>query len=42
MTFIPPFTELAHPRELVRQFTPNWFTATMGTGVLSIALAQFP
>jgi len=26
----------------VRQFTPNWFAATMGTGILSIALAQFP
>jgi C4-dicarboxylate transporter/malic acid transport protein len=28
--------------EIVRQFTPNWFTATMGTGVLALALNQFP
>lgn len=26
----------------VRQFTPNWFAVTMGTGVLAIALAQTP
>jgi tellurite resistance protein TehA-like permease len=26
---------------VVRQFTPNWFAATMGTGILAIALAQF-
>ncbi|WP_334175256.1 TDT family transporter [Pseudoxanthobacter sp.] len=29
-------------REAVRQFTPNWFTVTMGTGVVALALAQFP
>ena len=29
-------------RELVRQFTPNWFTATMGTGILALAINQFP
>lgn len=28
--------------EVVRQFTPNWFTATMGTGILALALNQFP
>ncbi|CCG40410.1 TDT family transporter [Magnetospirillum molischianum] len=37
-----PFSRLDHPREVVRQFTPNWFAATMGTGILSIALAQIP
>lgn len=26
----------------IGQFTPNWFAVTMGTGILSIALAQFP
>ncbi len=26
----------------MRQFTPNWFTATMGTGILALALNQFP
>ncbi len=29
-------------REIIRQFTPNWFAATMGTGVLALALAQLP
>jgi C4-dicarboxylate transporter/malic acid transport protein len=40
--FTPPLSRLQHPRELVRQFTPNWFTATMGTGILALALNQFP
>ncbi|KQN50938.1 C4-dicarboxylate ABC transporter [Pseudomonas sp. Leaf48] len=39
---IKPFTHLQHPREVIRQFTPNWFAATMGTGVLALALAQLP
>jgi len=42
MAFTAPLTHLSHPRELVRHFTPNWFTATMGTGILSLALACFP
>lgn len=29
-------------REIIRQFTPNWFTVTMGTGILALALNQFP
>ena len=37
-----PLSRLDSPREVVRQFTPNWFAATMGTGILAIALAQFP
>ena len=37
-----PFSRLPRPREVVRQFTPNWFAATMGTGVLAIALALVP
>jgi len=37
-----PFSQLQHPREVIRQFTPNWFAATMGTGVLALALAQWP
>ncbi|WP_339453698.1 TDT family transporter [Pseudomonas sp. EA_5y_Pfl2_R50] len=36
------FSQLQHPREVIRQFTPNWFAATMGTGVLALALAQLP
>lgn len=39
---IKPFSHLQHPREVIRQFTPNWFAATMGTGVLALALAQVP
>lgn len=37
-----PLSHLPHPREAIRQFTPNWFAATMGTGVLALALAQLP
>ena len=39
---IKPLSQLQHPREVIRQFTPNWFAATMGTGVLALALAQLP
>jgi C4-dicarboxylate transporter/malic acid transport protein len=39
---LKPFSSLASPREVVRQFTPNWFAATMGTGILALGLAQFP
>ncbi|VVN07050.1 hypothetical protein PS662_03647 [Pseudomonas fluorescens] len=42
VTGFKPFTHLQHPREAIRQFTPNWFAATMGTGVLALALAQLP
>ncbi|HEY0271431.1 MAG TPA: TDT family transporter [Sphingomonas sp.] len=37
-----PLRHLDHPREMIRQFTPNWFAATMGTGVLALALPQVP
>ncbi|WDH21252.1 TDT family transporter [Pseudomonas chlororaphis] len=37
-----PLSQLQHPREAIRHFTPNWFAATMGTGVLALALAQLP
>jgi C4-dicarboxylate transporter/malic acid transport protein len=40
--FFPrPLTRLSGPVEVVRQFTPNWFTATMGTGILALAMNQF-
>jgi len=47
MTAVPlaalrPFSRLASPREVVRQFTPNWFAVTMGTGILALALAALP
>lgn len=28
--------------DVIRRFTPNWFAATMGTGVLALVLNQFP
>jgi C4-dicarboxylate transporter/malic acid transport protein len=37
-----PFAHLPRSREAIRQFTPNWFTATMGTGILALALNQLP
>ncbi|MEL7548454.1 TDT family transporter [Pseudomonas protegens] len=37
-----PLSHLPHPLDAIRQFTPNWFAATMGTGVLALALAQWP
>jgi tellurite resistance protein TehA-like permease len=37
-----PLSRLDHPREMIRQFTPNWFAATMGTGILALALPQMP
>ena len=39
---LKPLTNLDHPRETIRQFTPNWFAATMGTGILALALPQVP
>ena len=41
-TLSKPFSHHAHPREIIRQFTPNWFTVTMGTGVVALALNLFP
>ena len=38
----PHGASLPRLRETVRQFTPNWFAATMGTGILALALNQFP
>lgn len=37
-----PLAALSNPRKAIRQFTPNWFAATMGTGILSLALGQLP
>ena len=37
-----PLNRLPSPTELVRQFTPNWFTVNMGTGITFLLLAQFP
>ncbi|WP_431093079.1 TDT family transporter [Pseudomonas brassicacearum] len=37
-----PLSHLSRPLEAIRQFTPNWFAVVMGTGVLALALAQWP
>ncbi|MCY1283432.1 C4-dicarboxylate transporter/malic acid transport protein [compost metagenome] len=37
-----PFTRLAEPLAFVRQFTPNWFAVTMGTGALALVIAALP
>jgi C4-dicarboxylate transporter/malic acid transport protein len=37
-----PLSTLSHPLEMIRQFTPNWFAATMGTGILALTLPQLP
>ncbi len=39
---LKPLTRLEHPREMIRQFTPNWFAATMGTGILALMLPLVP
>ena len=39
---LKPLSRLDRPLEMVRQFTPNWFAATMGTGVLALILPQLP
>src|SRR6476646_3626759 len=37
-----PLNRLAAPTEAIRGFTPNWFTACMGTGILSLTLPKLP
>lgn len=37
-----PFYQLKQSRDVIRQFTPNWFTMTMGTGVVALILPEFP
>ena len=41
MTFRPN-SAVRHSSAIIRQFTPNWFTVTMGTGILALALNQAP
>ena len=33
---------LGYRSDVIRQFTPNWFAVTMGTGILSLILPQVP
>ncbi|GGR15795.1 TDT family transporter [Deinococcus ruber] len=37
-----PPNRLAAPAEVIRGFTPNWFTACMGTGIVSLMLPKLP
>lgn len=37
-----PLYQLEQSRDVIRQFTPNWFTMTMGTGVVALILPEFP
>ena len=37
-----PFEQLNQRSDMIRQFTPNWFTAIMGTGVVALIIADFP
>lgn len=37
-----PLNRLAAPTEAIRGFTPNWFTACMGTGIVSLMLPKLP
>ncbi|ARO54077.1 C4-dicarboxylate ABC transporter [Methylobacterium sp. Leaf102] len=41
-TGLKPLSRLQHPRDVIRQFTPNWFTVVMGTGVVALALDRLP
>ncbi|WP_459892001.1 TDT family transporter [Hydrogenobaculum acidophilum] len=40
--FYKPFQALSHPLDIVKNFTPNWFTLTMGTGIVAIDLHNSP
>lgn len=37
-----PFSQLREPYAFIRQFTPNWFTLNMGTGILFMMVLAFP
>ncbi|MCY0388433.1 TDT family transporter [Robbsia sp. Bb-Pol-6] len=37
-----PFIAVGQRREIVRQFTPNWFAMTMGTGIVYLILLALP
>jgi C4-dicarboxylate transporter/malic acid transport protein len=37
-----PLSHHANKLDVIRHFTPNWFTVTMGTGVLALLLAPYP
>lgn len=36
-----PLYKLEQSRDVIRQFTPNWFTMIMGTGIIALILPEF-
>lgn len=38
--FFARLFRLGNLRDIIRQFTPNWFAATMGTGIVALILPQ--
>ncbi len=36
-----PLYKLEQSRDVIRQFTPNWFTMIMGTGIVALILPEF-
>jgi C4-dicarboxylate transporter/malic acid transport protein len=42
MSRFMPFRHVSRHREIVRQFTPNWFAMTMGTGIVFLVLLALP
>ncbi len=40
--FPRPLSALSGGREVIRQFTPQWFSVVMGTGILALLLGQLP
>lgn len=36
------FQHLENPIDLIRHFTPNWFTVCMGTGIVALIISELP
>lgn len=36
------FQDLTQVSDVIRHFTPNWFTVSMGTGVVALIISEFP
>lgn len=42
LSHLQPFRHVSSYAEIVRQFTPNWFAMTMGTGIVFLILLTLP
>jgi C4-dicarboxylate transporter/malic acid transport protein len=42
LSHLHPFRHVSRHAEIVRQFTPNWFAMTMGTGIVYLVLLLLP